>query len=126
MEVPVSEQPLVNGANGRAAGGQFAPGNPGGPGNPHVKRTAALRAAMLEAVTEDDMKAIVKNLVELAKGGDLAAAKELFDRVFGKAPAAAHDVVEHVFPNQSTAEERRAMYARIAARLGVNLDKSTE
>ena len=86
------EAPLPNGINGRVASGRFAPGNPGGPGNPHGKRTAALRAMVTEAVTDDDLRAVVAKLVELAKGGDLAAIRELLDRTIGK-PVAAVAVV---------------------------------
>ncbi len=37
--------PSTNGSNGRDAGGRFASGNRGGPGNPYAKRTAAIRGA---------------------------------------------------------------------------------
>ena len=76
--------PSANGSNGRGANGRFARGNPGGPGNPHAKRTAALRVMLVEAVTEDDLRQVVTKLVELAKGGDLAAIRELLDRTMGK------------------------------------------
>ena len=46
--------------NGRTPRGQFATGNPGGPGNPYARRTAALRSALLDAVTEADIRAIAK------------------------------------------------------------------
>ena len=39
---------------------------------------------LLEAVTPDDLKAVVVKLIELAKGGDLAAMKMLLDRTCGK------------------------------------------
>ena len=54
---------------------------------------------LLDAVTEDELKAIVAKLVEMAKGGDLPAMKEVLDRTLGKPPAAvtldvsAHDDV---------------------------------
>ena len=73
-------------ANGRTPRGQFAKGNPGGPGNPHAKRVAWLRAALLEAVSKDDLRAIARTLVKKAKGGDLPAIRELLNRVIGKAP----------------------------------------
>ena len=73
-------------ANGRTPRGQFAKGNPGGPGNPHAKRVAWLREALLEAVSEDDLRAIARTLVKKAKGGDLPAIRELLNRVIGKAP----------------------------------------
>lgn len=73
-------------ANGvHTAGGKFAVGNPGGPGNPHGGQVARLRAAMLEAVSEDDMRAVALKLVELAKGGDLKAIDLLLTRTLGKA-----------------------------------------
>ena len=77
----MTESPAVNGRDGA---GRFTPGNPGGPGNPYAKRVAALRAAMLDAVTEEDVRAIVGKLVELAKAGNVPAAKEVLDRCLGK------------------------------------------
>lgn len=68
----------------RTPGGRFAPGNPGGPGNPHAATVAKLRAAILAAVTPEDIDAIVRALVHRAKGGDLGATKELLDRAIGK------------------------------------------
>ena len=78
--------PSPNGSNGRGAGGQFAVGNAGGPGNPHGRRVAQLRAVLLDAVTDDDVQAIVAKLVERAKGGDLRATKAVLDRPPGKPP----------------------------------------
>ena len=74
----------VSGVNGRDPTGRFLPGNPGGPGNPYARRVAALRGAMLEAVTEEDMGAILAKLVELAKAGNVPAAKEVLDRCLGR------------------------------------------
>jgi hypothetical protein len=70
--------------SGRTPGGRFAPGNRGGPGNPHAATVAKLRAAILAAVTPEDIDAIIRALVHRAKGGDMAAAKELLDRAVGK------------------------------------------
>ena len=70
--------------NGRTASGRFAKGNPGGPGNPHSRRVAALREALLESVTEADIRAVAKALVSKAKGGDIPAVRELLDRLLGK------------------------------------------
>lgn len=81
----MSSSPSLNGGNGRNALGRFAPGNPGGPGNPHSKKVNALRTALLRAVTQKDIEAIVKQLIEKAKAGDVHAAREVFDRCFGKA-----------------------------------------
>ncbi len=64
--------------------GRFLPGNPGGRGNPFAKRVAALRSALLDAVTPDDIAAAVRALIEKAKAGDVAAIRELLDRCIGK------------------------------------------
>lgn len=70
--------------NGRAANGQFVKGNSGGPGNPHGGKVARLRAAILSAVTPEDIDAIVRAMIQRAKGGDMVATKELLDRAIGK------------------------------------------
>lgn len=59
-------------------------GNPGGPGNPHGRQVAELRRVILEAVTPDDLRAIIAALVKKAKAGDITAAREVLDRCFGK------------------------------------------
>src|SRR4051812_7589614 len=79
-----SVTPSANGSNGRTSSGQFAKGNAGGPGNPHAKRVAELRAILLDAVTDEDVKEIVNGLVGRAKAGDTAATKEVLDRVVGR------------------------------------------
>ena len=77
----MTNAPSPNGRDGR---GRFVPGWKGGPGNPHAAQVARLRAEMLDAVTPDDMRAIVSRLVELAKGGDVRAIKEVLDRTLGR------------------------------------------
>ena len=77
-------KPSPNGANGRESNGRFAPGNAGGPGNPHAARVAAIRSLLLDSVTDDDLRQVVAKLVEMAKSGDMAAIRELFDRLFGR------------------------------------------
>ncbi len=53
-----------------------------------AQRAVAYRRAFLDAVTEDDVRAIGAALLERAKAGDLAAARLILDRVVGTAPAA--------------------------------------
>lgn len=74
-----------NGSNGRDNSGRFAKGNSFGRGNPQAKRAQALRSALFAAVTEEDVKAIVRKLVQEAKDGDTVAAREVLDRTIGKA-----------------------------------------
>lgn len=76
--------PSPNGSSGRDHQGRFAPGNPGGPGNPQARQVARLRSAMLETVSPADMAEITRQLVEMAKGGSVAAIREVFSRCLGK------------------------------------------
>ncbi len=87
-------KPLRNGSDGRDERGRFAPGNSGGPGNPHAKQTGKLRSAMLAAVTEKDMRDVVMKLVELAKSGNVPAAREVLDRCLGRPVEA--DLIERL------------------------------
>jgi len=80
--------------NGRNGAGRFAKGNPGGPGNPHAASVARLRAALVEAVTPDDVAAIARALVTQAKGGDVAAVRELLNRLLG--PPVELDLIERL------------------------------
>ena len=67
----------ATGTNGRfQAGNQAAVG--------HSSRSQKIRHVMLEAISEDDVRAVVTKLVALAKAGNLGAAKLLLDRTLGK------------------------------------------
>ncbi len=89
--------PPTSAASGPAAGndnasanpdrdnrGRFCKNNKGGPGNPFARRTAALRQAMLDAVTAEDLQAIVRQLLQKAKEGDLSAARLVLSYAIGK------------------------------------------
>ena len=107
--------------NGRSHNGQFAAGNSIGKGNPHHKSVAKLRSALLESVTADDMKAVVGKLVTMAKDGDLAAIRELFDRLLGK-PMAAVQVEFGGGCDALTPEESRERLRSIGERLAAKAD----
>ena len=62
-------------------------GNPGGPGNPHARRVADIRRTLMEEVSDDDLRQLVRTLVEKGKGGDVVAAREVLDRLVGKPKA---------------------------------------
>jgi hypothetical protein len=87
---PENPQPSAAEGNGRDSRGRFAKGNRGGPGNPFARQVASLRKALLDAVSEDDMREVARALIERARSGDPAAAKLLFQYVLGK-PAEAVD-----------------------------------
>ncbi len=71
-------------ATDRDARGRFAAGNPGGPGNPFARRVAALRSALVESVTNEDIAAITRTLIDMARDGDVPAAKLLLAYAIGK------------------------------------------
>ena len=73
-----------NNGDGRDSSGRFARGNKGGPGNPFARKVGQLRSALLETVTEDDMRAVAAKLVQMARGGNLPAIRELLERMLGK------------------------------------------
>jgi hypothetical protein len=71
-------------AGGRQADGRFAPGNRCGRGNPFSRRLGSMRTAFLDAVNAADVQAVARKLLELAKGGDLAAAQLYLAYAVGK------------------------------------------
>lgn len=66
-------------------GHRFGKGNKFGRGNPLGRQVNQLRVALAKAVTPADIQKITKALVRKAKKGDVAAAKEVYDRLLGKA-----------------------------------------
>src|SRR5882724_11223383 len=69
---------------GKDVQGRFRPGNKGGPGNPFARKCAALRKALLDSVSEQDLKDVVVMLKLKAQRGDLAAMKLLLQYCVGK------------------------------------------
>ena len=84
-----ARMPIPNGTNGRDERGRFAKGNPGGPGNPLARRAQELRTAAMGAVTADDMRGVIRRLVDMAKEGDVQAARLVLERTLGKVTAPA-------------------------------------
>ncbi|MBY0514067.1 MAG: hypothetical protein K2P78_09175 [Gemmataceae bacterium] len=68
--------------------GRFLKGCPAGPGNPLAPQVATLRAALLSAVTPDDITATVRRLIDLCHDDDKRVAVQamelFFNRVYGK------------------------------------------
>jgi hypothetical protein len=69
------------------AKGRFTRGNTAAVGNPFARRMAKLRSIVLDAVSEEDLRAVIQRMVEQAKAGDPAAAKLLLLYTVGR-PAA--------------------------------------
>ena len=101
--------PSPNGSNGRAAGGRFAAGNAGGPGNPHAKLVARLRSSLYKAISPADLQDVLQALLTSAKGGDVPAARELLQRLLG--PPEAIDLMGRL-------DELEAKLAQLAADKG--------
>ncbi|MBY0229495.1 MAG: hypothetical protein K2W96_09470, partial [Gemmataceae bacterium] len=57
---------------GRDVGGQFAKGNPGGPGRPKGGATG-LRMRLVECATPEQVRVVMDALFGLAKDGNLPA-----------------------------------------------------
>ena len=104
----------TNGTSGRNSNGQFAKGNPGGPGNPYARRVARLRATLLDAVGENGLADIVQGMITAAKGGDVAAAKLLLSYLLGKP-------VESVEPDYVEIHERQLQSKDRALDSGVKI-----
>jgi len=76
--------PSPNGSIGRSSNGRFSKGNPGGPGNPYAKRIATLRGCFLASVSDLDMIAITRQIIEMAKSGDISAIRLVMAYVIGE------------------------------------------
>ncbi len=84
--------PSPNGHIDRDASGRFAIGNAGGPGNPHARRIAKLRSALLAAIKPDDLRDVVASLLVATKAGDVAAARLLLEYSLGRPRAIDDDM----------------------------------
>src|SRR5271166_6331543 len=84
QNAPTADQPDAKKDKDRSAGGQFLPGNPGGPGNPFARNVASLRAAFLRRLTPEHIEEIAGILHEKARSGDLAAIRLLLAYSIGK------------------------------------------
>jgi hypothetical protein len=103
----------VDAPEGRDAKGRFAKGNPGGPGNPFARHLAKLRTALVQCVSEEDIRQIANGLLVSAKLGHLPSIRVLLMYVLGKPSCA-------VNPDTLDIEEWRQLVqplAQIAAEL---------
>ena len=70
--------------SGRDGRGRFTTGNSHGKGNPLAGRIAKLRAALIQAVDENDIVDLTTSLLDRAQQGDIAAAKLLLGYLLGQ------------------------------------------
>ena len=87
-----NNSPSTNGRNGT---GKFTSGNTFGRGNPHAKKIATLRSALLQSVSSADIKKIIKGMVKKAQDGDTAAAKLILPYLIGQ-PATNQELEMHM------------------------------
>jgi hypothetical protein len=91
-------QPSADGGNGRGEKGRFTAGNRFGKGNPHYRRLARNRTLFLEAIGDDDLKALARQLHADALAGDREAARLVLAYVIGRP-------VDAVDPDQADLHE---------------------
>lgn len=102
--------PSPKGDNGRdPTTGRFVPGYKGGPGNPHARRVADFRRVLVDAVTDEDLHNLARTLVQKGKAGDVMAAREVFDRLMGKAKVTMAVETEPRFDPEDAKLRLRAM-----------------
>jgi hypothetical protein len=71
-------------ANGRGPNGRFGPGNKFSRGNEFFRRLAALRKLVVGAVSDEQLRDLVRALYRQALAGDVAAAKVLLSYLVGR------------------------------------------
>jgi hypothetical protein len=64
--------------------GKFVKGYKGGPGNPIALHMAAMRKAIMQATSPEDVQRVWKSLYDLALGGDVTAMRLYLEYAAGK------------------------------------------
>ena len=77
---------LVQRSEDRDALGRFSKGWRGGPGNPYASQVARWRRELYACVTDEDIRQVMRALVDQAKHGSPWAIHELLNRLVGKPP----------------------------------------
>ena len=77
-------EPSDAGDNGRDAKGRFTVHNKLGCGSPHAKRAQQYKAALHRELTAADLRAVVRAMIDKAKGGDTAAGRLVLDYAIGR------------------------------------------
>jgi hypothetical protein len=113
-----TEESMKTNPEQREANGRFAKGNPGGPGNPYARQVARMRVRALDSVSGDDVEAILSKMVQLAKQGDVPAARLVLQYTLGRPVASAH-------PDRLDRDEVEAFQANAMRRDAFSLVEST-
>ncbi len=80
----------ADGESKREQNGQFAKGNPGGPGGSR-RRASELRHAAEDAITPEHIAAMVRKAARMGLEGNLSAMRFVFERTCGRAADAPAD-----------------------------------
>ena len=99
--------------------GRFVPGNPGGPGNPNARRLNEYRSAILQAVSPEMLRALMRRLMKSALEGNPIAARIVLERALGK-PSSAPEGAEFVsldLPEIATARDTVSAASKVLGAL---------
>ena len=83
MSAQATSHPKSPPVLGRDEKGRFVRGNPGGPGNPFARKTAALRTALIRRMDEESIEKLADTLIEQAIEGDVPSARLVLQYVIG-------------------------------------------
>lgn len=114
----------------RTPDGRFGKNNPGGPGNPHARHCARMLALLRASISDEEMVAIIRMLVEKARAGDVSAAKLIMGYQLGKpAPAPNPDEIdrnewEHYQRDTIKLQEVQQVLASLPARVGNDIART--
>lgn len=109
MDAATTSGPSVTAGNGprnQGANGRFLPGNRAAKGYPHARRANRLRAELYRVVNVEEFRAIIQAIVKEAKAGDVAAAREIVERLLGKPESA--DVMARIEELETTLRDALA------------------
>jgi hypothetical protein len=116
--------------NDRTPDGRFAKNNPGGPGNPHARHCARMLALLRASISDEEMVAIIRTLVEMARAKDVSAAKLLLSYKLGKpGPAPNPDEIdrdewEHYQRHTINLQEVQQVLGSLPARVGNDIART--
>ena len=106
--------------------GHFLKGNPGGPGNAYCGTLEKFRTAIKNATPPERLARVWEALLREAEGGNVLAAREVLDRVFGKQAQAIVVADADGGPNALTLAMLDAIRARLVEGSGELVDTPAE
>jgi hypothetical protein len=113
--------------NDRNAGGKFAAGNAGGPGNPHARHCARMLALFRNCVSDEEMIVLIRKLYTDATAGDMNATKLVLNYKIGKPGAAPlpddidRDEWDHFKKDRLDPEEMKSVMSALPTSAGLNV-----